>query len=230
MVDVVDLIIFRSRDQKFASSQDRETVQPNTRRHTMMAPLHDAIKCGDEDRALSLIEGGASLNEKDEAGQTALHVAASRGALRTVQLSLQRGSDKDAVDEECRKPIEIAAAGGHADVVKALIESGAGTGGYMGKHGLVFDVLFGTASEQKRLQVLTTLVEFGVDVNSPGCLHVASSPAEINFLVDAGADVNARNEDAFTPLECFVDDMRPDLVNALLKRGADVDVVVSDVW
>lgn len=195
----------------------------------MRIPLHDVIERGDEDLAVSLIEDGASLSEKDEKGQTALHMAASKGSLRTVLLLLQRGSDKEALNRDRRAPIEVAAAEAHVDVVKALIEAGAGTGGYMGKHGLVFDVLFGTASEEKRLQALKTLVEFGVDVTVRGCLHVASSPAEVDFLVDAGADVNDRNEDGHTPLECFVEDMRQDLVCAVIKRGADVDAIVSDV-
>ena len=64
----------------------------------------------------------------------------------------------------------------------------------------------------------------GSDYGSP--LHVAARKGYceiITLLLDAGADINLKNEDmGATPLMIAVDAGQPEAVISLLKRGADL--------
>eukprot|EP00753_Platysulcus_tardus_P005801 PLAT13702.1.p1 GENE.PLAT13702.1~~PLAT13702.1.p1 ORF type:complete len:227 (-),score=38.70 PLAT13702.1:38-718(-) len=77
---------------------------------------------------------------------------------------------------------------------------------------------------------VTWLIEEGADVNALGenhttALHRAKSAAVVNALLAAGADVDARNSAARTPLDCACYcDCEP-AVSALLAAGATVDTV-----
>ena len=55
-----------------------------------------------------VLESGVDINEADEAGNTALHGAANRGANSVVELLLARGARLDAANEEGWMPVTIA--------------------------------------------------------------------------------------------------------------------------
>lgn len=56
-------------------------------------------------------------------GRTCLHEAAAAGALRLVNLCLEKGSQKDKLDVYGRSALHYAAMHGHADVCKHLVEA-----------------------------------------------------------------------------------------------------------
>jgi ankyrin repeat protein len=55
-----------------------------------------------------VLDRGASIAEADEAGQTALHVAAAQRDEAVVRLLLERGARADATDTQGRTPLDIA--------------------------------------------------------------------------------------------------------------------------
>jgi uncharacterized protein len=61
----------------------------------------------------------------EPAGDAALYRAAERGDLEAVRDQLDGGASPDAIGERGRTAITAAAYGGHARVVRALLEAGA---------------------------------------------------------------------------------------------------------
>ena len=65
------------------------------------------------------------INYKDQNGQTALHIAADRGNLLVVELLLDYGANKDAVDNEGISVLQAAVIAGHLPVCSELLRRGA---------------------------------------------------------------------------------------------------------
>jgi ankyrin repeat protein len=93
--------------------------------------LMAAAYCGDLDSAIWLVEQGADVNARTEAGCTALNGAAISGQAGIVKLLLDRGADPNVRYEEpdtigdFQTPALSAAWKGHADCLRLLLEHGA---------------------------------------------------------------------------------------------------------
>lgn len=79
------------------------------------------------DCLMSLFLSSEGLIKEQDEGETALHVAARFGALRTARELVKRGADVNVANEEYRflTPLHNAAEGGHAEMIKFLLENGA---------------------------------------------------------------------------------------------------------
>jgi ankyrin repeat protein len=73
----------------------------------------------------ALLDAGADLGARTPKGNTALHLAAYRGFVRTASLLLARGADPAARNDDGQTPAELAARNGKEPVVK-LLEGAAG--------------------------------------------------------------------------------------------------------
>ncbi|CAL8374622.1 unnamed protein product [Gadus morhua 'NCC'] len=67
-----------------------------------------------------LLNNGANVNHRDQAGRGALHTAVSRGHTGQVCLLLKRGANQYAADERGQDPLAIAVETAHADIVTLL--------------------------------------------------------------------------------------------------------------
>lgn len=156
-------------------------------RVTEARTLHEAvaIKSGAElDR---LIAEGASIDDRNDVGRTALHDAALAGWLEGVETLLQARADVDALDDREASPImRIATGPDAASIAKALIAAGA-------------DVKRGTIQGWTPLHqaddpgVVRELLNAGVDADSVfeyAC--VMRSPDVIETLIEGGATLDER--------------------------------------
>jgi len=66
-----------------------------------------------------------NVNEVDENGQTALHMAADKGNNECVKILLEAGAHPNAADKEGINVLEAAVIGGSVAVVKLLLDAGA---------------------------------------------------------------------------------------------------------
>lgn len=69
--------------------------------------------------AATLLSNGADPNAREPHGSTALHAAAARGSIELVEVLLRKGARTDALDDDGRRPLDLAAPAGE---VAALLE------------------------------------------------------------------------------------------------------------
>ena len=200
-----------------------------------------------------LIEAGADSDARANDGQTPLHLAASLDDEPAISVLLEAGAEVDARTNDGLTPLQLALQGGRRAAVATLLEAGADPDARDGegrlvdpasceRWGTVAFFVFATAD------VVAGCLEAGEDPRAvrpqPGPsipldgwlvgtdrpntpLHVAAAQARdaavITALVQAGADVNARDGSDNTPLHEAAANGTPGVVRALLEAGAEVD-------
>ena len=87
--------------------------------------LMQAAADGNRDRAVSLLDAGADVDERNANGGTALMYAVSAGESELIRLLLERGADPNATARIGWTPMLVAAAKGRDEAVRLLLEGGA---------------------------------------------------------------------------------------------------------
>jgi hypothetical protein len=87
--------------------------------------LPDLVSRSGVKRIRAVLESGASINEKDAAGRTALFRASRLGKVETVELLLEFRADVNAADLKGEAPLQAASRYGHLDCVRLLVKLGA---------------------------------------------------------------------------------------------------------
>jgi len=208
-------------DARALTTDDGETV------------LMTAARAGSVDAVRLLIERGADVNARERyKGQTALMWAAAERHADVVQLLLAHGADwrVRSFDRET-KPPKLSAASSISPIPR---------GGFTA---LLFTAREGDAATARVMLDAGVDINYG-DVDNATALTVAIMNKQYTFakfLIDRGADVNVveasgrtalyaitdiRNEDYSALPNRPLEDPLPsiDIVNALLTKGAKVDV------
>lgn len=156
-----------------------------------------------------LIDKGADVKAVDFLHTTPLRGAVLGNDTRTIRLLIDAGVDVNAADLPGISPLMIAAGwNGNVEATKALLAKGANVNavsrpvmGLPAKNG---------ASEFGSLTALTMAAAFG-------------PPDLVRTLIDAGADVNARDVRGMSPLMLAVatDHQDPAVIRMLIEHGAD---------
>lgn len=183
--------------------------------------LHAAIRAGQEELCRALLENGASASARDKVGQTPLHLASMQGSGAMAELLLQEGASIDA-EVGGWTPLSLAAERGSVDVVRVLMAAGADSGVRAGASPLIL------AADNGHVDALRTIVELGGDVNAAGldgwtALHSATGKTMVDVLVEAGADIEARDSDDDTALNYLAQYHAIAPMRALVSHGADVN-------
>ena len=196
--------------------------------------LIEACTAGASDAIAFLIESGATYNIVDNDGVTPLMAIAAQGDIRGVNTIIE-ALKKDMNSVQLKDHINLfsfsggsavmfAAAGGHAEATKALIDLGA-------------DVNAVAQATPAYLDKLAIMIQEGtVDDNDPHvdgvtAVHVAAQGGHldcINILVEAGADVAIEDDEDRTPLLLAVKGNYGDVAIALVKGGADPNTPYVD--
>jgi len=103
-------------------------MMENDYEDSVVMPLLQAAQSGDLQQvkeALLLKKDDATVNTRDDSGQTALHFAADRGYSDIVVELLNAGADPNATDLEGIGVLQAAVIAGHAKVASILLERGA---------------------------------------------------------------------------------------------------------
>lgn len=185
----------------------------------------------------------ATLRSEAKAND-ALLAAVMKKDLQALKASLQAGADPNSTrsggsSEIDMTPIVIAAQYSQWEIVDVLLDHGADP---RGQERLGCDPLR-LAAAACEPRIMKRLIQRGADAaavdvtsgNTP--LHLVADSAirpisrvragmvreTVDLLVAAGANVNAVNDQGFTPLSWAVYRSRPEVVVALLAHGADVN-------
>jgi hypothetical protein len=89
------------------------------------ATLQSAVTQGDVAQAASLLDQGAVIDARDEAGRTPLMLAVTQDRLEMVRLLLARGADPNAADNAGHTPLQQATKRNLQDVAALLQQAGA---------------------------------------------------------------------------------------------------------
>jgi ankyrin repeat protein len=175
---------------------DEDDSQKNT-------PLYYASKNGHREICSCLLENGADIAAKTDAGWTALHCATMGGHEAVVWLLLGvYNADAKAVDNSGRTVLHFAAFSGNEAVVRLLIED------------YNVDVTAKTASEG-------TVLHFAA---------VGGNEAVVRLLIeDYNADIEAKMDDGETVLHCAALGGNKAIVRLLIEDyKADVEAKMND--
>ncbi|HTA71889.1 MAG TPA: ankyrin repeat domain-containing protein [Bryobacteraceae bacterium] len=104
-------------------------VQARSRNAMKNAPLHAAAAGRSRESVRILIEHGADVNAKQEAGWTALHAASQNGDIEMVRLLIAGGAHVHARAENNQNALDLAMTKGHQAVVDILDVYAASEGG-----------------------------------------------------------------------------------------------------
>ncbi|OZJ05688.1 hypothetical protein BZG36_01438 [Bifiguratus adelaidae] len=125
----------------------------------------------------------SNIDQKDKAGQTALHRSSGQGDLEEVKELIEMGADVNVQDNACWAPLHEASLNGHADVVEYLLQHGAD----VNIRGYDDDTPLHDACQNEHVAVVRKLLIYGADhnlVNSQGeiAADVSDNVTILNLL------------------------------------------------
>lgn len=123
--------------------------------------LLEGISSGDTKWCKRMIKAGARVDEQDEFGETALHIAARCGFVDICELLLEHGLEIDVRSERRCTPLHSAARSGKFKTFKFLVEHGADVNA-QSEHG---DTPLHEAAAAGSVEICKMLLDHGVDVN-----------------------------------------------------------------
>ena len=173
------------------------------------------------------IDAGADIEAKDDLGRSPLHWACRSGALATVKMLVKAGAGVRVTDTDGDTCLIFAAYFGHTETVRYIVSFPEVDVNHKDTDGNTALLLAASHGHTETVRYLVNLPE--VDVNQVGddftALHWAGQedyPNMVKVLIDAGADMDAEDENGCSPLLLASKQGCLDTVKMLLKAGADV--------
>ena len=208
----------------------------------MATSLHSAARQGHKEIAEHLIANNANVNWKNRGGTAPLHQAAGGGHEEIVKLLITNGADVNISGNNYGwTPLGSAAQYGHRDIVELLITNGAKLDtpmDYKGWPPLLF------AAKNGHKDVVELLIAKGANINTKNergesileevidnlqfdTSDQLNQKIEIAILlVQKGAEDEAKDQFLRQAVDNLpYDEYRPELIKALVARGADVSHV-----
>ena len=179
-----------------------------------VTPITLACESGGAGVLERLIKAGVNPNATGPLGETALHTCAHSGNVAAAKVLLARGASVNAGESwRGQTPLMWAAAQGHPDMMRALIEAGADVNA---RSTIVNWERQRTAEPREKwlpLGGLTPLLFAARD----GCVDC------VKVLVSAGADIDVIDPESHNALVLALMNGHFDVAGALIASGIDID-------
>jgi len=186
-------------------------------------PLMQAIAKGDLDLVKKLVDEGASIDVELFNGMKPIHEAAADGKIDIVQYLLESGADVNSKMVNDITPIFIAVESQNLDVAKLLLSKGAKYSGREINLAIIRDNLVFI-----KLLVNTPALANSYGHNRATLLHAAAmsgKPEIVQYLIDQGANVDAKTADGETPLDMAT--KNKERLSGLLARGINKEQLLD---
>ena len=191
----------RADNPKYARACLKEGIDPNAPDARRETPLHVAARHGSRKAAAVLLAHGANPDARSESKATPLHCTYEHPKNNIADLLLAHGADVNAVDEVGRTPLITAQEYRCDELIRYLLDHGARVNPLPG------------------------------DNTSSTALHCVSNAVVAKWLIEAGADVNARtwgcDWDGDTPLHYALDG---EIAKVLIAAGANLEAGGQFGW
>jgi ankyrin repeat protein len=192
--------------------------------------MYMAIRAGETDRVVDLLQRGTDVNQKDRrGGATPLMHAAAVGNLATLRVLIDKGADVNA--RSANGATALMWAVNDLDKVRLLVERGADVNAVSenGRSALLLAAMADQSDAIVRLLLGRGAKTDVVDKDRTSVLLAATignDAGTVRQILDAGVDVNAADAlIATTPLMFAVQQGNPAIVNELIARGAQVNAI-----
>lgn len=169
-----------------------------------------------------------NVNSRFDDGQTPLHLAAIYGHNAIAKYLLENNADTTVQDSSGATPLHEAVRYGNVEIAKSLLNSGANVNARdnLGKTPVMLILPKDKTAEIYKLLIAHRADLTQKDMFGDTVLHTASmlNVGENTFriLIDAGADIDARNKEGVTPLAIAVQKNDLETVRLLTAAGADI--------
>ncbi|XP_045483160.1 ankyrin-1-like [Harmonia axyridis] len=197
--------------------------------------LHIAVKNGNTDDVLSLLQGGANVNKKNSNNLTPLHVAVSTGHYHLIDSLVEYGANVEEQGRDMYRPIHmVLRSPNKVECLKKLLELGADTNGKecSGSTLLQLTLRF----KYNDVGLVEKLLECGSDPNiadnlGENCLHTLAYSSKfmqkadiktvLGLLLTRMTSVDVENIQGETPSFIASRIENGVLAGLLLERGCD---------
>ncbi|MEK6373849.1 MAG: ankyrin repeat domain-containing protein [Acidobacteriota bacterium] len=179
-----------------------------------------AAAAGGQDKAAEfLIAQKAVVDEPSYGGNTPLHSAARTGSAAVAKVLVANGADPNRRNARNESPLTLAAEREDLEILRVFVNAKADTGYLL--HRVLYAGNIGAAR---------ILIEGGADValkdkdSGESPLHMAAKKGlaeAVDLLIAAKAEVNEPNGSGWTALYLAVAERHVDVVDRLLRAGAD---------
>ncbi len=192
------LFACKNKTTKFSNCLKENSVNVYDKR--LLHPLHMAAGGGHRECVELLTDTGGDINAKDEHDLTPLHLAAGIGKVDCLEVLLANGADVNAKDENDWTPLHKAADFGKVDCLEVLLAS---------------EVNVNARTKKQH----TSLHLIGMSFKG----SKAEMERCVELLINAGADIDAKDDDDWTPLHSAAAYGNVNCLEALLANGAGVN-------
>lgn len=189
--------------------------------------LHLAAKRGHKEIVNALITRGANVDAVTINDVTPLYLAAQEDHEEVVEILIANRANVNIVNIE-GAPLHIAAGHGHDNVVEILLNNGAKINVKDNKNRTSLEL----AVAHGHLQVVKMLLQYKkVDMDAKAnddwtILHIASQESNlemVQYLVDKGSDINAKNASGSKPIHIAAREGYKDTVEFFLSKGSSIN-------
>lgn len=192
--------------------------------------LLDAAARNDVQEVRELLNKGVSPDLFNEDGLTALHQCCIDDFVDIVQCLLDAGACVNACDSELWTPLHAAATCGHTGLVQILIQAGADLLAVNADGNMPYDL----CEDEATLELLEmAMAEQGITqdrIDECRGAKEKSMLADLNAMVQNGADLNAQDDNGTTLLHIASANGYTMVAEQLLEHSAQLEVKDSDGW
>ncbi|MDB4341873.1 ankyrin repeat domain-containing protein [bacterium] len=195
--------------------------------------IWEAAKNDNVEMLRANLNHGVNINKKTKRlegdGYTALHHAANRGNINSINFLISHVADINSKDVFGTTPLHLAVMGGQYESCKKLITAGADINSAGGVR--PYDTPLDDALKYDNKELIHFLRTKGAKTGPEVSIVIAASRGDekmVNFHLGNGGNVNFKDDNGDTPLITSSMDGHHNVTKLLISNGADINAINNE--